>query len=102
VHFWVGGLVHLVDDFVRGGNLAECYMNCDAMWPNFVILLHGLLETHYISRVFLTISSFWGGLAWSTPSQQWVNWPTLYFKGVANYAFAITASDDPSPTMEPE
>ena len=96
--------MHLVDDFVHGGNLAEFYMNCDAMWPNFVILVHGLLEKHYISRVVLTISSFWGGLAWSTPSQQRVNWPTLYFKGVATYAFAmiITAPDDPGPTMEPE
>ena len=95
--------MHLVDDFVRGGNLAEFYMNCDAIWPNFVILVHGLLEKHYISRVlFLTISSFWRGLAWLTPSQQCVNWSTLYFKGVANYAFAVTASGDPGPTMEPE
>ena len=47
-----GGLVHLVDDFVRGGNLAEFYINCDANRPNFVILVHGLLEKHYISRVF--------------------------------------------------
>ena len=52
MHFWVGGLVHLVDDFVRGGNLDDFFVNFDAIWPTFVILVHGLLEKHYISRVF--------------------------------------------------
>ena len=46
MHFWVGGLVHLVDDFVRGGNLADFYVKFDALWPTFVILVHGLLEKH--------------------------------------------------------
>ena len=76
-------MVHLVDDFVRGGNLDDFYVNFDAIWQTFVILVHGLLFDDFI------VLARTGDPDAVTAMGKLAN---ACFKGVANYAFVVTAS----------